>query len=165
MTKDNINKADKPFCVVHGIGLVCQTPNDWYDFIRNKSPTEAVCSSNGFDFNAFNICMNPDIPVSIELDTNHNVEISTAQSPNGRWSYGMSCHTGASGYGHGASYIADPEQGFASERAAIIAAIDASRKRVECSNDTSSKARLLLKALAEEREKYSLVQMSLFDFM
>lgn len=47
-----------------------------------------VLSHNGFDFNIHDVCLTPNVPVQL-FNTHCRVKVRTAQSPNGRWDYGL----------------------------------------------------------------------------
>jgi len=75
-----------------------------------------------FQFNEFDVCMTP----HTMTDYNHNgcqLRITTAESPNGRWDYGISYAYGTGGCGHAPSFISDQIAGYASEKEAVYAAI------------------------------------------
>lgn len=75
-----------------------------------------------FQFNEFDVCITP----HTLTDYNRNgcqLRITTAESPNGRWDYGISYAYGTGGCGHAPSFISDQTAGYASEKEAVYAAI------------------------------------------
>jgi hypothetical protein len=74
-------------------------------------------SYNGFDFNIHDVCLTPNRPVRL---FNHHciVEVKTAQSPTGRWDYGLDVNLHNSGHYVGAGFVDDVQKGYPTEAAA-----------------------------------------------
>ena len=87
-------------------------------------------SYNGFDFNIHDVCLTPNRPVRL---FNHHciVEVKTAQSPTGRWDYGLDVNLHNSGHHVGAGFVDDVQKGYPTEAAAILAALLDARKSAE----------------------------------
>lgn len=87
-------------------------------------------SYNGFDFNIHDVCLTPNRPVRL---FNHHciVEVKTAQSPTGRWDYGLDVNLHNSGHYVGAGFVDDVQKGYPTEAAAILAALLDARKSAE----------------------------------
>lgn len=68
-------------------------------------------SYNGFDFNIHDVCLTPNRPVRL---FNHHciVEVKTAQSPTGRWDYGLDVNLHNSGHYVGAGFVDDVQKGY-----------------------------------------------------
>lgn len=63
---------------------------------QNSSEFVAL-SHNGFDFNIHDVCLTPNRPVRL-FNAHCIVEVKTAQSPNGRWDYGLDVNLHNSGH-------------------------------------------------------------------
>ncbi len=75
-----------------------------------------------FQFNEFDVCITP----HTLTDYNRNgcqLRITTAESPNGRWSYGICYAYGTGGGGFAPSFVSDQINGFASEKEAVYDAL------------------------------------------
>lgn len=81
-----------------------------------------VLSHNGFDFNIHDVCLTPNVPVQL-FNTHCRVNVRTAQSPNGRWDYGLDVNLHTSGHYCGAGFIGESDKGYPTETAAILAAL------------------------------------------
>lgn len=81
-----------------------------------------VLSHNGFDFNIHDVCLTPNVPVRL-LNTYCHVSVKTAQSPNGRWNYGLDVNLHNSSHLHGATFVDKVENGYETETDAILAAL------------------------------------------
>ena len=89
-----------------------------------------VLSHNGFDFNIHDVCLTPNIPVRL-FNAHCRVDVKTAQSPNGRWDYGLDVNLHNSGHHVGAGFVDDAQKGYPTEAAAILAALLDARKSAE----------------------------------
>lgn len=59
------------------------------------------------------------------------MEFKTAQSPTGRWDYGLDVNLHNSGHYVGAGFVDDVQKGYPTEAAAILAALLDARKSAE----------------------------------
>ena len=89
-----------------------------------------VLSYNGFDFNIHDVCLTPNRPVRL-FNTHCVVEVKTAQSPNGRWDYGLDVNLHNSGHHVGVGFVDDVQKGYPTEAAEILAALLDARKSAE----------------------------------
>lgn len=106
-----------------------------------SSGSFVVLSHNGFDFNIHDVCLTPNVPVQL-FNSYCHVNVRTAQSPNGRWDYGLDVNLHTYGHHCGAGYIGESQQGYPTETAAILAALLDARKSAEHElKDCSSRSR------------------------
>lgn len=152
------------------------THKQWCEYLEEHpdSGREPVSTYKTFGFNINDICVSPKIPVTIKCNL-CSLEIHTAESPNGRWSYGRTLHLCSSGYSRGAQFINDPAGGFPSEKDAIYDALSEAEqeaekelKAVKASGDpeTATHPTAIRQFLSEVRRKkdiYDPAQLSLFD--
>lgn len=97
---------------------------------ESSSSRFVVLSHNGFDFNIHDVCLTPNVPV--QLFNNYcRVNVRTAQSPNGRWDYGLDINLHNSGHHVGAGFVDDAQKGYPTEATAILAALLDARKSAE----------------------------------
>lgn len=89
-----------------------------------------VLSHNGFDFNIHDVCLTPNVPVQL-FNTHCRVKVRTAQSPNGRWDYGLDVNLHTSRHNCGAGFIGESDKGYPTETAAVLAALLDARKSAE----------------------------------
>lgn len=87
-------------------------------------------SHNGFDFNIHDVCLTPNIPVRL-FNAYCRVDVETAQSPNGRWDYGLNVNLHNASHLHGAAFVDKAGNGYETEAAAILAALLDARKSAE----------------------------------
>ena len=93
---------------------------------------EVVHSSPyGFEFNLFDVCLNPNRPVAVE--SSHGwFEVRTARSDNGRWESGYSAQLGTSRVRkHPCGFVDCAETGYPSENEAIRDALREIREVAE----------------------------------
>lgn len=89
-----------------------------------------VLSHNGFDFNIHDVCLTPNVPVQL-FNSYCRVNVRTAQSPNGRWDYGLDVNLHNASSLHGAAFVDKSGNGYETEVAAILAALLDARKSAE----------------------------------
>lgn len=112
------------------------TFKEWCAWIKShekagqNSSEFVVLSHDGFDFNIHDVCLTPNRPVRL-FNTHCVVEVKTAQSPNGRWDYGLDVNLHNSGHYVGAGFVDDVQKGYPTEAAAILAALLDARKSAE----------------------------------
>lgn len=108
------------------------TFDQWGEYLREHPGCsgEPVFTHKTFGYNISDVCVTPNRPVRIEKKA-CRLKIRTAESPNGRWSYGCSIHLYMEGHSWPPIFISDPEKGFPSEREAVFAGLsDAEMKTV-----------------------------------
>ena len=64
------------------------TFEEWSEYLRENPSGGSVLTFGAFQFNIFDVCLTPNHPVRIERNV-CELDIETAQSVNGRWSYGI----------------------------------------------------------------------------
>lgn len=107
------------------------TFKEWCAWIKShekagqNSSEFVVLSHDGFDFNIHDVCLTPNRPVRL-FNTHCVVEVKTAQSPNGRWDYGLDVNLHNSGHYVGAGFVDDVQKGYPTEAAApdLLAALE-----------------------------------------
>lgn len=75
---------------------------EWHEYV-NQHPNchdEPVFKFKGYEYNIFDVCLNPHIPVNV-VQGEYSVVIRTAEQPSGTWGLGMACnlHTACRWYG------------------------------------------------------------------
>lgn len=115
-------KKSEPFHVTRCIGRSF-TSEEWGEWCNtHKGGTTIVFTYKDFQFNEFDVCMTP----HVKIDWKGNLaglRIETAESPNGRWDYGIHYDFHLGGCGHAAGFISDQLRGYASEKEAVFAAL------------------------------------------
>jgi len=125
------------------------TLDEWCEYMK-EDRQEVVFKFKDFCFNAYDMCLTPHIKISW---TNNccSFEIATAQSDNGRWSFGLYYKFGMQGGGWSAAYVDKLEDGFKTEKEAAFAglnyieencqrATDELKLRAECTYDDDDNA-------------------------
>lgn len=166
------------------------TFEEWVKYLREENPTNEPVLTVGdeFRFNVHDVCVTPHRPVRIEKPT-CKLEVSTAQSLNGRWDYGIDLNMLTEGHHCGAGFIDDPEKGFPTEKEAIYGCLQYVEERIvhkigilEKQGDTPddyegdeeserqpkapavlSSLRAFLKEVQRQKQHYDPKQLSLFD--
>lgn len=171
---------------------VCQALNKSYslkEWIKStnlnddNSTSRVVATTNGYDFNINDVCLNPKIPFEWN-DGNIHICVELCQLGNERWTYGYSYWFLDGGGAKAAFYTRDDTKSFNTEKEAINECLDVffreiQRNRekitkfsVEYDDDgnkinTSSHKMAILnkikKKLTEYREKLNSQQLSLFE--
>jgi len=98
------------------------TFQEWCIWLKSNDSDSIQAINNGFSFNVYDVCLTP----NKALEWNYKYcyfKIKTAQSPNGRWSYGLDDNYHFSSHRHGAFFIDKSDKGFSSEKEAIYAAL------------------------------------------
>lgn len=163
------------------------TFEEWGEYLRANPSGGAVLTVGTFKFNITDICLTPNKPVKIEGRI-CKLEISTAQSLNGRWDYGIDLALHTEGSSHGARFIDNPSEGFPTEKEAIFDALLYSEQRTvrkiketeergdrtsyDFDEDNSrepkpsavlSSLRAFLKEIQRHKQYYDPKQLNLFD--
>lgn len=98
------------------------TFEEWCEYLRANPSGGAVLTVGTFNFNITDICLTPNKPVRIEGRI-CKLEISTAQSLNGRWEFGIDLGLNTEGRHFGVSFVDDISRGFQTEKEAIYAGL------------------------------------------
>lgn len=162
------------------------TFNEWGTYLKENPSGGAVLAVGTFQFNIFDVCLNPNRPVRL-ANNFCNLEVRTARSPNGRWDCGYSINLHTEGCGHGAAFVDDGTQGFPTEKEAVYAALAYAEERTarkikelekagdmpsgDCDEESErqpkasaviSSMRAFLKDIQSRRDWYDPRQLSLF---
>lgn len=145
---------------------------------------KVVASINGFNFNIYDVCLNPKIPVEWNDDKHNFFRVKLCQLRDGRWNYGYDYWFIDGGGSVGASYPKKAERGFSTEKDAVYNCfevffdeIQRIRKNTQmCSVEYDDDGNIIgtssyrteitnkiEKALKEVQEKFNPRQLSLFD--
>ena len=165
---------------------------EWCEYCDSHETSEPAAEFNGFEFNIFDVCLNPNTPIKITDKKGFYVEIRTAQSENNRWSYGCSYDLIWESRSSPCIFIDDnSDKSFSTEREAVIDAfydiedtilrsiekcnkLVSLRKNEEeyheeessyCMPSEDKKAKMyekFLLSVRNERKAYGTVQLSLF---
>lgn len=162
------------------------TFEEWSEYLRENPSGGAVLTVGSFQFNICDVCLTPNHPVRIGKNF-CKLEISTAQSLNGRWDYGMNLELNTEGRHCGAGFIDYPEKGFPTEKEAIFDCLlyveertvqkikvleqrgdapegdDEESGREPKSSAVISSMRAFLKEIQRYKQHYDPKQLSLFD--
>lgn len=98
------------------------TFEQWCEAIRTHPANTPVMTFGKFAYNICDVCLTPNIAVNIKQGKNKLI-IKTAQSPNGRWDYGIDCDIGTSSYGTPVSFVDNKKEGYETETLAITEAL------------------------------------------
>lgn len=102
------------------------TFEQWCEAIRTHPANTPVMTFGKFAYNICDVCLTPNIAVNIKQGENKLI-IKTAQSPNGRWDYGIDCDIGTSSYGTSVSFVDNKKEGYETETLAMIEALCVAR--------------------------------------
>ena len=157
------------------------TYDEYTDFVKDESSSHAVFEHDGFKFNAWDVCLNPNMALEWQ-GKSCKFKVETAKSPNGRWDYGTDCWFVNGGGCHAACFV-DGQDGFPTEKECVYAAlkhfeeevlreISDRKNRVELDDNgepakgSSSISHLkeCLNQIRKFKEQYNPKQLSLFDF-
>ena len=103
------------------------TYDEWSEWVRTHPCTEVVHHHKEFGFNIHGVCMTPHVCVDWGNGT-CRITITTAQSDNGRWSFGTSVQLWDRGESHPTCFVEDADKGFDNEKKAIMAGLDMAKK-------------------------------------
>lgn len=98
------------------------TFKEWCEWLKWHDSNEIQFTHNGFSFNIFDVCLTPKTAIDWENKL-CRIMIETAQSANGRWSYGLIANFYQSSSLHGASYIDERTKGYSTEKECIYDAL------------------------------------------
>lgn len=157
------------------------TYDEYTDFVKGDSSSHTVFEHDGFKFNAWDVCLNPNMALEWQ-GKSCKFKVETAKSPNGRWDYGTDCWFVNGGVCHAACFV-DGQDGFPTEKECVYAAlkyfeenvhrkISEGKNRVELDDNgepikgssTISHLRECLNQIRKFKEQYNPKQLSLFDF-
>ena len=156
------------------------TYNEYVDFIKKNSPSHPVFYYDGFKFNVWDVCLNPNIALEWQ-GKSCKFKVKTAKSPNGRWDYGTDCWFANGGGCHAACFV-DGQDGFPTEKECLYTAlkhfeekvlrkISEEKNHVELDDNlehvkgssTISHLKECFKQIRKFKEQYNQKQLSLFD--
>lgn len=163
------------------------TFEEWSEYLRENPSGGAVLTFRSFQFNICDVCLTPNHPVRIERNI-CELDIETAQSVNGRWSYGILLGFYSESSSHGAQFVDDLSRGYPTEKEAIYDALLYSEERtnkkikeLEQRGNTPdyyddeesgrqpkasailSSTRVFLKKIQRQKQIYDPKQLTLFD--
>lgn len=157
------------------------TYDEYTDFVKGESSSHPVFEYDGFKFNVWDVCLNPNMALEWQ-GKSCKFKVETAKSPNGRWDYGTDCWFVNGGGCHAACFV-DGQDGFPTEKECVYDAlkyfeekvlrkISEGKNRVELDyngepvkgNSTISYLKECLKQIRKFKEQYNPKQLSLFDF-
>ena len=161
------------------------TSDEWCDYCHHHSSSEIVFTFKEYGFNMNDCCMNARNVVDWK-NKFCRINITVAQSPCGRWSYGHNFVACTSGSSARARFVRENE-GFEIENQAICAALDSAEKFINSEikynsysmngkdDDGESDAQKAFSALpylkagleeiAKLKKIHDVRQLSLFDFL
>lgn len=106
------------------------TFEEWSEYLRENPSGGSVLTFGAFQFNICDVCLTPNHPVRIERNV-CELDIETAQSVNGRWSYGIHLGLHSEFSSHGAQFVDDHSRGYPTEKEAIYDALLYSGERTK----------------------------------
>ena len=156
------------------------TYDEYVDFIKKNSPSHPVFYYDGFKFNVFDICLNPNIVLKWQ-GKSCKFKVEIAKSPNGRFEYGTDYWFVNECGCHAACFV-DGQDGFPTEKECLYTAlkhfdeillckISEGKNHVELDDNwepvkgssTISHLKECLKQIRKFKEQYNPKQLSLFD--
>lgn len=113
------------FNIQHSCKCLCInfTTDGWHEYLY-KHPdahSEPVFQFKGYEYNIYDICLNPHIPVKIEHG-GCKVSIMTAEMPSGFWGHGMICDLYTSSKTYGVLFCYARDRAY-TEREAVYTAL------------------------------------------
>ena len=127
----------------------------------NNKPT----TFNGYEYNEFGVCMNPDKCYAFDNDHYTYFEIEVSETPNG-WSYGYQWHFDCAG-GGGPCMIDNPKP-FPTRSKAIIACAKGIKTTLSFLRKKNPKMEAELDriiAVESVKKKPQLKQLTIFDYL
>lgn len=109
------------------------TFEEWCNYLEEDNP-DIVYQYGTFCFNIFDICLTPNIKIDWS-NKSCSFRVTTAQSDNGRWNFGVNYNFGTQGGCSGASYVNNFEEGYSTEKEAVLAALECIEWRCQQSID------------------------------
>lgn len=159
------------------------TFGEWVRYCREHSSDEDVFTYKSFKFNICDVCLTPNVKMFSRKP--FQIEINTAESPNGRWDYGVVFSLPDRGRVSAPKFCECVTQGFASEQDAVydglckaeefaIGAIRDAKFHAGCSDGDDDGCRIergeipklnaLLRVILKYKDVYDPSQLSLFGF-
>lgn len=155
------------------------TSDEWHEYCRETridSSKRIITTIGKYDFNDFDICLNPSTLSLIVSHgaTGYEVMLKWCDCGNGLWTYGLNYSCGSGGGGFGCSWVdtqntANPHmKGYPSEKDCILACCDAAISCIEHMVDKDeSKVKRLIEMIKEHKKSIKRpvpIQLELFDF-
>lgn len=135
------------------------TVEEYSDWLKNHDDG-AVFTFGEFGFNLYDVCLTPHTPIDISIKKDR-FKIETAQSPNGRWSYGISYYTEKEAVFAGLKVV---EKGTRRELYNIPdCEYDEAKDKYISTAVKASLLRQVLEKIERLKEIYNPQQLSLFD--
>ncbi len=151
------------------------TFKEWGEYLEKNNSDGIVIKHGDFGFNIHDVCLTPNVVIDWHKN-NCYFRVDTAQSMNGRWNYGYTYSTFYSGGGRGASFISNKNEGFATEKECVYAALIFMEERFKKDIDVgllddngnpytrhNSDVNVALKEIRKLKGRFNIVQLSLFD--
>lgn len=105
-------------CICTGQKMTYQ---EWGEYVQNHQVANEVAHRCGeFEYNIFDICLNPHLALELKTGLNTWCTIRTCQIDSGKWGYGVNYSLGTLVGCHGAGYHGAT---FDTERAAVYAGL------------------------------------------
>lgn len=152
------------------------TYDEYEDFVKGESANYPVFEHDGFKFNVWDVCLNPNIALEWQ-GKSCKFKVETAKSQNGRLDYGTDCWLVNVGVCHAACFV-NGQDGFLTEKECVYDAlkhfeekvlreISVCKSRVELNHteksNTISHLNKCLNQIHKFKEQYNPRQLSLFD--
>lgn len=97
------------------------TYDEYEDFVKGESANYPVFEHDGFKFNVWDVCLNPNIALEWQ-GKSCKFKVETAKSQNGRWDYGTDCWLVNVGVCHAACFV-NGQDGFLTEKECVYDAL------------------------------------------
>ena len=159
------------------------TFEEWGEYCREKSSSDPVMQNGSFKWNINDVCLTPN--VSLRIQTRFcSLTVETAQSPNGRWSYGYILNLHNEGNLSPVVFVSRNDRGYSSEEECVYECITKAERRttekikelqrrgdIECdepgvkepkSSELVSVTKAFLNELERRKEYYDPRQLRLF---
>ena len=119
---------------------------------------------NGYEYNEFGVCTNPDKPYDFGKYNRFHFEIEVAETSKG-WIYGFLCSHPTGGHGYGCGIPHNPT--FPSRSKAIVACAEIIKRDYKGVKGASKAIAELDRIIAEEsgKKKSQIKQYTIFDYL
>lgn len=116
-------KEDKD--IFHSCKCIGQnfTFGEWGKYLKQTDNHKIVHQYKEFGFNIYDVCLTPNVKIKYADKTNF-FEVKTAQSDNGRWTFGFHYDFLTRGGCKAAAYVDKLNDGYNTEKDAIYAALN-----------------------------------------
>lgn len=148
----------------------------WSEWCKNHDSDYIVLKKDNFTFNIHDVCLTPHVMVEWSKKP-CRIKITTAQSTNGKWSYGYDYDIYYTGGGAGAFFVKESNKGYPTEKEAVYAALLFLEEKIKRELEIRSESRgdeievsnictgmkSTLKEISSFKELFNPIQLSLFD--